>query len=221
MSSVGAVLRGSTRKSDVKPVRRVLLWIAGVRVVMGIIAIPLAPFLYREHFLALVLLRPTKEVLLFGGFLARQHKIHLAQILIAAVPLAILGVWLSFALGRLFTKEIHDKKLPGIAGRILPAEKIQRMSKVLRRRGAKIIIVGRLAVFPSSLLAAAAGSSKMKGRTFLPADALGGLLSIVETVGAGYLLGAAYRNGKPWLTAAGLAALIGFGIVVGRAFRKE
>lgn len=220
MSAAGAVLRGSTRKADIKPVRRALLWIAGTRIVIGVIAIPLAPFLYREHFLALVLMRPTKEVLLFGGFLARQHKIHLAQVLFAAVPLAILGVWLSFALGRLFADEIHRKKLPGIAGRILPAEKIQKMAKILRRYGAKIIIVGRIAVFPSSLLAAAAGSSKMKARTFLPADAIGGALSILEAAGAGYLLGAAYKNGKPWLTALGLAALIGFGLLIGRAFRK-
>lgn len=180
----------------------------------------MAAFLYREHFLALVLMRPTKEVLLFGGFLARQHKIHLLQILIAAVPLAILGVWHAFALGRLYSNEIREAKLPGLAGRILPAERIETMTKALNKHGAKMIVIGRLAVFPSSLLGMAAGSSKMKARTFLPADGIGGLLSIAEAVGAGYLLGAAYKNGKPWLTGLGLAALVAFGIVIGRAIRR-
>ncbi|HVL90812.1 MAG TPA: VTT domain-containing protein, partial [Actinomycetota bacterium] len=211
MSSLAAVVRGSRRKSDIKPLRRFLLGLAGFRIVIGLLAIPMAAFLYREHFLVLVLMRPTKEVLLFGGFLARQHKIHLLQILIAAVPLAILGVWHAYALGRMYSKEIHDAKLPGIAGRILPAERIKAMTKALKKHGAKVIVIGRVAVFPSSILGMAAGSSKMKAKTFLPADALGGLLSIAEAAGAGYLLGAAYKNGKPWLTAIGLAALVGFG----------
>ena len=45
-----------------KRFRGVLLWAAALRVALGIVAIPLAPFLYKRHFLVLVLLRPTKEI---------------------------------------------------------------------------------------------------------------------------------------------------------------
>jgi len=178
-------------------------------------------FRSRKHFLLLVLMRPTKEVLLAAGFLARQHKINLFEILIAATPLAIVGVWHSFALGRGHTEEIRKGKLPGIGSRLLPVDKIRTMQKLLRKKGARLIFIGRLAVFPSALLGAAAGSSGMKAGEFLLADGIGGLLSIVEAVGAGYLLGEAFKSGKKWLTLVGLIALAAFAFLIGRYLRKE
>ena len=201
--------------------RAPLLWLAAVRIAVGILAIPLAPVLYKKHFLVLVLMRPTKEVLLAAGFLAREHKTNLVEILLAAVPLAIVGVWHSFALGRGHTEEIRKGKLPGIGKRLLPVDKLRTMQKLLRKKGAKLIVIGRLAVFPSALLGAAAGSSGMKTGEFLPADGIGGLLSIVESVGAGYLLGAAYKDGKKWVTLGGLIALAVFAFLIGRYLRRE
>jgi membrane protein DedA with SNARE-associated domain len=198
-----------------------LLWLAGVRIVLGIIAIPLAPVLYKKHFLLLVLMRPTKEVLLAAGFLARQNKVDLTEILIAAVPLAIIGVWHSFALGRGYATEIRNGDLPGIGNRILPVGKIRTMQKLLRKKGTKLVFVGRLAAFPSAVVGAAAGSSGMSPKSFLPADGIGGLLSIAEAIGAGYLLGSAYQDGKKWLTLVGVLALAALAVVVGRYLRKD
>lgn len=75
--------------------RTVLLWLAAVRIALGIAAIPLAKFLYEDNFLFLVIMRPTKEVLLAGAFQARATDSPglLLQIVLAAVPLSILGVW--------------------------------------------------------------------------------------------------------------------------------
>jgi membrane protein DedA with SNARE-associated domain len=201
--------------------RTPLLWLAAVRITLGIVAIPLAPVLYKKHFLWLVLMRPTKEVLLAAGFLARQQKINLLEILIAATPLAIIGVWHAFALGRAHTEEIKKGKLPGIARRLLPADKIKTMQKPLRKKGAKLVIIGRLAVFPSTLVGAAAGSSGMRSRQFLPPDAIGGFLSIAEAVGLGYVLGEAYTGGKKWITLVGLLALAAFAVLLGRYLRRE
>jgi len=197
------------------------VWLAAARIVVGILAIPLAPVLYRKHFLLLILMRPTKDVLLAAGFLAREHKVHLLEVLIAAVPLAIVGVWHSFALGRGHREEIRKGKLPGIGKRVLPVEKIQKMQKLLRKKGTKLIVIGRLAVFPSALVGAAAGSSGMKPRDFLPPDGVGGLVSIAESIGAGYLLGEAYKDGKKWLTLVGLIALAVLAFLIGRYLRKE
>lgn len=187
--------------------RAPLLWLAGARVALSLVAIPLAPFLYREHFVVLVLLRPTKEVLLAGGFFIRDGRVSLPLLLVAAVPLLIFGVWHFFFLGRGYAKEIKACSLPGPADRLLPAKRINALQKVLRKRGEKLVFVGRLAVFPSSLVAAAAGSSRMKTRPFLLADGLGGLASVVEVVGAGYLLGQAYESAGRWITVAGVVAL--------------
>lgn len=201
--------------------RGVLLGLAAVRIAVGILAIPLAPILYKKHFLVLVLMRPTKEVLLAAGFLARQHKINLIEILAAVVPLAILGVWHSFALGRGYATEIRKGDLPGLGNRILPVGKIRSMQKLLRKKGAKLVVIGRLAAFPSAVVGAAAGSSGMPPKRFMLADGVGGLLSVAEAVGAGYLLGAAYQDGKKWLSLAGVLVLAGLAVVVGRYLRKD
>lgn len=200
--------------------RRALLALAGVRAVFAIAAIPLAPALYRDHFIILVLLRPTKEVLLAAGFLVRRGDVSLLPVLVAAGPLAVLGVWHFFALGRGYSSEIQSGKgLPRWAQRILPTDHIRNLCRVLDRRGGRVIVIGRLAAFPSALLGAAAGASKLAPRSFLPADGLGAALSIAEVMIAGYALGTAYKEAGPWLTAAGFGVLAVLLVVVGRWLR--
>lgn len=205
-----------------RSVRVPLLWLAGARMVLGIVAIPLAPFLYREHFVVLVLLRPTKEVLLAAGFLARRHEVSLPFILVAAVPLAIVGVWHFYVLGRSFAKEIQSGEgLPRLASRLLPTKRINRLAELLARKGRRVIFVGRLASFPSALVGAAAGASDMPSREFLPADLAGGLISIAEVVAAGYLLGVAYKSAGPWIAGVGFVLLVGLLVGIGRAITHD
>jgi|SRR5581483_2108098 len=207
-----------TKASVVRPY---LLALAGVRIVVGILAIPLAPVLYKKHFVVLVLMRPTKEVLLAGGFLLRLHKVHPIPLLAAAVPLAIFGVWQFFFLGLYYANEIKSDKLPRWAARILPPKRIKTMQKLLRKKGVRIVLLGRLAVFPSAVVAAAAGSGKMSPRSFLTWDGIGGLASIAEVVGAGFALGFAYKRAGPWITVAGVAVLIAVAVIVARFLRRE
>jgi membrane protein DedA with SNARE-associated domain len=201
--------------------RTPLLWLAALRIALGIVAIPLAAVLYRKHFLILILMRPTKEVLLAAGFLAKQHKVNLFEILVAATPLAILGVWHAYALGRGYSEEIRKGKVPGIGRRVLPVAKIKKAQQLLRKKDWKIVLIGRLAIFPSTIVGAAAGSSGVKTREFFPADTVGGFLSIASAVGAGWLLGDAYASGKKWLTLAGVLALAVLAVVIGRYLRRE
>ncbi len=206
--------------STLRTWRRPLLVLAGLRALLGVVAIPLAAVLYEDHFVLLVLLRPTKEVLLAGGFLVRQGEVDLLVLLLAAVPLMILGVWQFFALGRGYKREISRGDLPGLGGRVLPAKRITDIRKVLTDKGARLVFLGRLAAFPSALVAAAAGASSMPARTFLVADGLGGLLSVVEVVGAGMLLGSTYKQAGPWLTLTGVAVLLGMLWLAGRYLKR-
>ena len=196
-----------------------LIWLAAVRVVLGVAAIPLAPFLYREHFVVLVLLRPTKEVFLAGGFLARQGDVSIWAIALAALPLCIGGVWLFYALGRAYREEIASGELSGITARILTPDRIQKFQKALDKKGPKLIFLGRLAVLSSAAVAAAAGAAGMEPKKFLAYDLAGGLLSIAYTITAGYFLGQAYESAGPWITAVGVAALIGFAYLLGRSLK--
>ena len=216
--STAALSQTSLRKPATK---KVLLGIAIVRAVLGVAAIPLAPFLYEEHFLVLVLLRPTKEVFLAGGFLARQGDVALPMLVLAAIPLSIFGVWLFYLLGRAYSKEIHSDKMPGFASRILTPERIKKFERALDKKGPKLIFLGRLAVLSSATVAAAAGAAKLEPKKFFPWDLVGGLLSIAYTVAAGWFLGEAYEQAGPWITVAGVVALVGFAVILGRSLQKD
>ena len=201
-------------------VKKLLLGFAAVRAALGLIAIPLAPVLYEDHFLLLVLLRPTKEIFLAGGFLARRGELSLVLVFLAAIPLSIFGVWLFYLLGRAYSKEIHSEKMPGLAARILTPERIKKFEDALDSKGPKLIFLGRLAVLSSATVAAAAGAAKLEPKKFFPWDALGGFLSITYTLAAGWFLGQAYEKAGPWITVAGAVAFIGFAFVLGRSLKK-
>ena len=194
-----------------------LIAIAGVRAILALAAFPLAPFLYREHFLWLVVLRPTKEVLLAGMLLALdQTKPSLiVQLVIAALPLMVLGVWHFYYLGRARADELKKGDLPGIAGRILPAKRISESRKVLKKKGVRLVFLGRLAAFPSTVMASAAGSAELKAKKFLPADGLGAAVSILEVGAAAvgiHLLGVQFKDDLRIVI-----KIIGFAVFVGAA----
>lgn len=197
-----------------------LLWGAVFRAALGIIAIPLAPFLYREHFLVLVLLRPTKEVLLAAGFFARIGNVNLLEVLVAAIPLMVLGVWHFYYLGRQYSSEIKNERLPFLGAKLLPSKRIHELEKVLDKKGPKLVFLGRLAVFPSALLGAAAGTSEMKSKQFLVPDGIGALAAFVEVVSVGFLFGAAFKQAGPWITAGGILVLAVGAFFLGRYIRR-
>lgn len=202
--------------------KHILLAAAAVRGALGLLAIPLAPALFEDHFLVLVLLRPTKEVLLAGGFLLRKGDVSLPLLVLAAVPIAVFGVWLFFGLGRAYGDELRDgSALPKWGQRVLPPKRVKALCRVLDRRGRGVVVLGRLAAFPSTMLSAAAGASGMEPREFFAADALGVFLSLVEVIAAGYLLGEAYKRAGPWLTGAGVVVLVVVLVLVGRWLRSE
>ena len=202
--------------------RTALLVVVAVRAVLGVVAIPLAAALWQQHFVVVILLRPTKDVLLLAGFLIRQGRVGLLEVVAAAVPLAILGVWVFYALGRSYADEIQSGEgMPRWVDRVLPPHRIRSLCRILHRRGRRLVALSRLAAFPSALLGAAAGSSNMPPRHFLPADLLGAVLSVAEVVGAGYVRGVADKQAGPWLTVLGVAVLIGLLVVVGRWLLRD
>jgi membrane protein DedA with SNARE-associated domain len=201
--------------------RRVLLGAAVLRALLAGVAVLLVPWLYREHAAVLVLLRPTKEVFLFEGFLAGEGDVWLPLVVLAALPLLLAGVWVFFGLGRAYAAELSEAELPGVAGRLIRKERIDQLQEVLERRGMRVVFLGRLAAFPSTLMAAAAGASGVSWRAFLVADTAGALTSLSLALSLGLLLGRAYDDAGPWLTGLGVAALAALAVVVGRALVSD
>lgn len=201
--------------------RRILLVLGIARVALAVIAIPLVPVLFKDHFLWLVLMRPTKELFLAGGFLIRRDELNLVLLVLASIPLSIFGAWLFYFLGRTYSKEIDNGNLPPLVDRLLDQEKIKRFEKALQDKGPKLIFLGRLAVMSSAAVAAAAGAVKLAPRRFFPVDLAGGLVSIAYTIAAGYFLGEAYERAGPWLTGVGVVAFMGFAYILGRALKED
>jgi membrane protein DedA with SNARE-associated domain len=192
-----------------------------LRVVAELAAIPLAPALYEDHVAVLVGLRPTKEVFLFGGYQVREGNAWLPVLLLVAIPLLLGGVWLFYALGRAYSKELSDADLPGIAGRLLPKERIEKMQQVLEEKGSRVVFFGRLAAFPSTLMAAAAGASGVPFKEFAIADTAGAILSMCALFGIGYGLGQAYDSAGPWITGVGVLIIAALLVVLGRSLTRS
>ena len=198
--------------------RPLLLVLAGLRAAAYVIAIPLAPLLYDDDRIALlVLLRPSKEVLLLAGYVARDEGTGLLVVAaLAALPLLVFAVWLFFLLGRSYRDDLADAELPGIAGRLLPATRIRRFCEALGAQGGGLVFAGRMAILPSTIVAAAAGSAGMSTARFLVIDGAGALASLGLVLGAGWVLGEAHESAGPWLSIGGAVILLGVLAVLGR-----
>jgi membrane protein DedA with SNARE-associated domain len=212
--------RAATRRAA--RYRPVLLALAGVRAIVGVIAIPLAPILYDDHFVLLVLLRPTKDVLLAGGFLLRDGSVGLVPLVLASVPLAVLGVWHFYAIGLAYADELRSGKgLPRWAKAVVSPKRVKAMEKLIHHNLRLAVLVGRVSVFPSTILGAAAGVSRVPPREFLPLDALGAGLSVTEVLLAGYAFGRAYESGGRVVTVIGVALLLGGLVALGRWLKRH
>jgi membrane protein DedA with SNARE-associated domain len=213
--------RSGRREATYSTWTRVVLLALGVaRGALSLAAIPLVPFLYRDHFLVLVLLRPTKEVLLAAGFQIRRGELHVVETYLAAAPILLAGVWVFFWLGRAFAGPLRGGgELPGPAGRILPRRRIEEIRGVLDQRGPVVVFLSRIAAFPTTVAAAAAGAAGLGARRYLTADGLGAVLSLSAMLLIGYGLGAAYERAGPWVTGAGAAVTVGLLVLVGRWLR--
>ena len=197
--------------------RKALPILAVLRSILAVAAIPLAPFLYRKHAAVLVLLRPTKETLLFAGYLVHRGDVSGLTVLVAAIPLLVPGVWLFFALGR---EHGTEEELPGLLGRILPRKRTRQLSHALEEHGDKVVFLARLAIMPSAVVAAAAGASDMQVRRFLIIDGAGAAVTLALMLGLGWSLRDAYDTAGPWLTALGAAALLAAAVIIGRSLTR-
>jgi len=193
-----------------------MLWLTACRILLGVAILPAVPWLWENHYLLVAFLRPTKEVLLAGGFFVRRGDVGLIELVLVSLPLLIPGVWVMYGLGVAYKKNIEDNDLQGWAGRILQPQRVKKLQDALKKGGVKVVFLGRLAMFPSSIMAVAAGSSGMPAKRFFVADGLGALASVAEVLLAGYLLGEAYAQAGIWITATGAAVLVGITALLGR-----
>lgn len=149
----------------------------------------------------LTFLRPGKESLLLAGARLRIDGGPSALLIfLAYVPLGILATAPFFLIGRGYGPTLLDAERGGALARAIPPSKVAAMQRVLERRGPTIAILGRIAALPPTILAAAAGASKVSMWRYLVADAIGGVAAFVLTYAIGYGLGETYQRAGRWPT---------------------
>lgn len=191
--------------------RGILLVLAVLRYVIPIAALPLLAVWIPERMVALTLVRPGKEVLLAAGGVYRTNadgQPDLLLLFLAYLPLMVGGVWVFFALGRAWQAELARGQGPAWLERVVPPEVLSQMQRLLEARGPMLAFLGRIAALPPTIMAAAAGTSRVDTRAYLAADFLGAITSFAVTVYAGWWLGEAYERGGIWLTVGGIALLV-------------
>ncbi len=195
---------------------------AGLRYLVPILAIPLAPVLIPDDVGLLTLLRPGKEVVLLAGGLTRSDATPGWVIaFLAYLPLMVGGVWAFFGVGRAYADELAAGTGPAWLHRAVPADRLRTAQRVLARRGPTVAILGRLAALPPTVVAAAAGTTTVSTRRFLAADLVGAVAAFAATFAIGMSLGEAYERGGVWLTVAGLVLLLAVIVLFTRWMERE
>lgn len=130
---------------------------------------------------------PGETAAVLGGVLASRGRVSLPLMTAVVVVAAVTGPLVGYEIGR------H------LGGRLLGARRMRRVAAgvdraeaVLRRRGGLAVLLGRFVAVLRALMPAVAGTTRMRYRTFLFYDVLGGLIWGVGYCLLGYLAGSAY-----------------------------
>lgn len=151
---------------------------------------------------------PGEAAMLIGGVLAFSGQASLPVMMAAAATGAIVGDSLGYELGRRFGDPLRRSRL----GRRIGERRWAQAEVFLRRHGGPAVFFGRFVGVLRALVPFIAGASRMPYRTFLPYNALGGLVWAPGFVYLGYAAGASYKSVE---RAAGRASLLlGLALVV-------
>jgi membrane protein DedA with SNARE-associated domain len=155
-------------------------------------------------FLGFVL--PGETAVVLGGFLASTGQLEIVALCALVFVAAVLGDSVGYEVGKTFGPRV-------IGLRILRRHeaRLDRAQTMLRQRGGPAVFMGRFTAFFRAVMPGLAGLSQMRYRTFLPWNALGGLVWGVGFCLIGYFAGASYERVA---TQVGEGAAIVVGVVV-------
>ncbi len=134
---------------------------------------------------------PGETAVILGGVIASRGHVSLEIMLAVVVICAIAGDSMGYYVG--------EKVGPRLLGsRIFKNRQraITSITEQLARRGAVAVFVARFTAFLRAVVPGLAGMSDMPYRTFLPANAAGGIVWGVGYTMLGYLVGNAYKKAE-------------------------
>jgi membrane protein DedA with SNARE-associated domain len=131
---------------------------------------------------------PGETAAVLGGVTASQGRVGIVAICAIVVAAAIVGDSVGYEVGRhAGTRLLEHRSLSKHRSRLAEAENF------LRTRGGVAVFLGRFTAFFRAVMPALAGTARMPYRTFLPYNAVGGVVWGVGFVLLGYLAGTSFH----------------------------
>ena len=157
---------------------------------------------------------PAETAVVLGGVAAEQGRVDVWVLGGLVVAAAVIGDSLGYELGRrvgprLLASRIAQKRKAGIDS----------ARDTLARRGGPAVLLARLTAFLRAVTPALAGVARMRYRTFLTWNAIGGVVWGVGVVLLGYLAGASWETVAATVGRTGAvvaAVVVVLGVVVWR-----
>lgn len=147
---------------------------------------------------------PGEAALLVGGFLASQQKAELGVMMAVAAVGAIVGDSIGYEIGKHLGPSLRRSRL----GRWVGEERWHRAEEYLNQKGGRAVFFGRFVGVLRAMVPTLAGLSGMPYRTFLPWNALGGVVWAPGFVLLGYVAGGSYHKVATWAGRASTVLLI-------------
>jgi len=163
---------------------------------------------------------PAETAVVLGGVAAEQGRVDVWVLGALVVAAAVVGDSLGYELGRRVGPRL-------LASRIAQGRRagIDSARDTLARRGGPAVLLARLTAFLRAVTPALAGVARMRYRTFLTWNALGGVLWGVGVVLLGYLAGASWATvaatvGRTGAVVAAVVVVLGVVVWRVRAHRR-
>ncbi len=156
---------------------------------------------------------PSESVVILGGVLAWQGRLHTVPLVVAAAVGAVVGDHMSYGIGR-WTRRGKPQPRGGDRRRSKVARLQAWAGDQLERRGPEVLIIARFVPGGRTAATFAAGRTAYPLRRFTPTAVLAGLLWAGFAVTLGYVGGTTFQDqtflatGLGILLAVGCAALV-------------
>ncbi len=131
---------------------------------------------------------PGETAVVIGGALAGLGRVNLAGLIVVVVVAAIVGDSVGYEIGKKGGPWLLEHK--PLKGR----SAVQRTLVLLERYGGPAVFLGRFTAFARAIIPGMAGMSGMAYRTFLPWNALGGIVWGTGFAVLGYVVGLSFEK---------------------------
>jgi membrane-associated protein len=161
----------------------------------------LLPALESSVFLGFVI--PGETAVVVGGFLAYEHRVSFAGVLVAAILGAVIGDSIGFWVGERW----GDALLGRLPKKLIKPQHVVQGKDMIKRLGGRAVFAGRWVSVLRALVPGLCGTSKMRYRTFLLWNAIGGITWAVGYTLLGFLAGSAWKRVEHYTSVVSYALL--------------